>query len=34
MRSPLMPPFSVSKRTLDVTSVSRIGEADTEKRNL
>jgi hypothetical protein len=34
MSSPLMPLSSVDKRINDVTSVSRIGEADTEKRNL
>jgi hypothetical protein len=34
MSSPLMPLFSVDERTTDVSSISRIGEADAEKRNL
>ena len=34
MSSTLMPLFSVVARTNDVSGVSRIGAADTEKRNL
>ena len=34
MSSLLMPPFSVDERTIDVSSVSRIGVADAEKRHL
>jgi hypothetical protein len=34
MSSALMPLFNVDERTTDVSSVSRIGGADAEKRNL